>query len=341
MDYLSFVLCLLLAWIVIHLFLSNVRRKDDEPNPRRLPPGPPTIPIFGNLFSLGKNPHISLTQLAKTYGPLMTLQLGQVPTVIISSSVMAREALQKQDLYLSNRLVIDAVRALDHHKSSLSFLPVSPEWRKLRKICNSRVFSASKLEMSQNQRKEKMRDLLAYIQKRSEDGLSVDIGQVAFTTTLNMLSSTFFSLDLGDPCTKYASEFRKTVRGALGELGKPNFADYFPLLKKMDPQGIRRRTSIHFGKMIDLFNTIIEQRLQGKRPLESLPGDDFLDGLLGINQTDSEEIEVSKIPHLLLVVNFTFDILSILFPALLLKENLTCLPCRTYLVQELTQHRAL
>lgn len=297
MDYLSFVLCLLLAWFAIHFLVSA--RKGNESNPRRLPPGPPTLPIFGNLFSLGTKPHVSLTELAKTYGPLMSLQLGQMPTVVVSSAIMAREALQKNDLSLSNRPVIDAVRALNHQQASLIWLSMSPLWRNFRKICKSEIFSADKIDASQSVRRRKVRDLLDYIQKQSFAGSAVDIGQVAFTTTLNLLSSTFFSVDLGDPSSELASEFRKTIRGIMEEVGKPNFADYFPLLQKIDPQGIRRRISVHFKKMIDLFNTMIDQRLQGTRPPGSLQGNDVLDALLRFNQENPEEIKLSAIRHLL------------------------------------------
>lgn len=101
---LSFLLCLVLGWAAIHLLLSKTK-KGSECNARTLPPGPPTIPIFGNLFNLGSKPHISFAQLAKTYGPLITLHLGQVTTVIISSAAVAKEALQKNDLSFSNRNV--------------------------------------------------------------------------------------------------------------------------------------------------------------------------------------------------------------------------------------------
>uniref|UniRef100_A0A803M8S6 Cytochrome P450 n=2 Tax=Chenopodium quinoa TaxID=63459 RepID=A0A803M8S6_CHEQI len=300
MDYLSFVLCLLLSWAAIHFLFSNVR-KSRESNPRNLPPGPPTLPIFGNLFSLGAKLHVSLAELAKSYGPLMTLQLGQVTTVIVSSAAMAKEVLQKNDLHLSNRPVIDAVRALDHHHNSIIWMSLSPLWRNLRKITNSEVFSAHKLDRSQGLRREKVRDLLNYVRKQSEAGLTVDIGQVAFTTSLNLLSNSFFSMDLGDPKSENACNFRDTTRGIMEELGKPNFADYFPILKKIDPQGIRRRTSLHFGKLIDFFNIIIDQRLQGKRlPGSTIQGNDVLDTLLGISQEKSEELPLSTIPHLLM-----------------------------------------
>lgn len=136
----------------------------------------------------------------------------------------------------------------------------------------------------------------------------MNIGQAAFTTSLNLLSKTFFSVDLGDPTSQLSCEFRKTVQGVMEEAGKPNFADYFPLLRKMDPQGIRQRMTLHFGKMLDLFNTIIEQRLQGKRPSTSEQGNDVLDALLGLNQEKTEEIDPSKIPYLLQVFGFLFSV---------------------------------
>ncbi|KAL2902394.1 Geraniol 8-hydroxylase [Bienertia sinuspersici] len=299
MDYLSFVLCLLLSWITLHLILSNVKKTSNS-NTRKLPPGPPTIPIFGNLFSLGTKPHISLTELAKRYGPLMTLQFGSVPTVVISSAPMAKEALQRNDLSLSSRMVIDAVSALNHHENSVVWLPYSPKWRKLRKICTSQVFATSRLDASQSLRKSKVQDMVSYVKKCSEADVAVDIWQAAFTTTLNLLSSTFFSVDLGDPTSEKSHDFKEIVRGMMEEGGKPNFADYLPFLKKIDPQGIRRRMSVHFRKMIDVFNSMIDQRLQGKGPSNSVQINDVLDALLGINQEKKEDIEPSTIPDLLL-----------------------------------------
>ncbi|KAK9668241.1 hypothetical protein RND81_13G044000 [Saponaria officinalis] len=295
MDYLTIVVCLLPLWLAIHLLLSTANK-----NSKTLPPGPPQLPVFGNLFSLGNKPHVALAELSKTYGPLIMLRLGRVPTVVISSSTMAKEALQKNDISFSTRNVLDAVSAHKHNENSVAWLPSGPEWRNLRKICDSQVFSTSRLEASQSLRRNKVKYLLSYVEKCSESGEAVDFNQAAFITTLNLLSSTFFSMDMGDPTSEFAREFRVTIRGIMEEIGKSNPADYFPILKIIDPQGIKKRTEYHFGKMLDLFNNMIEQRLKGERPSDATQDNDVLDALLGIDQEKAEEIPNSQIPYLLM-----------------------------------------
>ncbi|KAL9242861.1 hypothetical protein vseg_016819 [Gypsophila vaccaria] len=294
MEYLTIVVCLLPLWVAIHLLLSAAKKAS-----KTLPPGPRPLPIFGSLFSLGNQPHITFAELSKTYGPLMMLRLGRVPTVIISSTNMAREALQKNDISFSTRNVVDAVCAHQHNENSVAWLPLGPGWRNLRKICNSQVFSTIRLDASQSLRRNKVKHLLSYVEKCSKAGEAVDFNQAAFTTTLNLLSSTFFSMDMGDPTSEFARQFRVTIRGIMEETGKSNIADYFPILKIIDPQGIRKRTEYHFGKMLDLFNNMIEQRLKGQRPSGETHDNDVLDALLGIDHEKAEEIPKSQISSLL------------------------------------------
>uniref|UniRef100_A0A0D9VRW4 Cytochrome P450 n=1 Tax=Leersia perrieri TaxID=77586 RepID=A0A0D9VRW4_9ORYZ len=50
-----------------------------------LPPGPRPLPLIGNILDLGAQPHRSLARLAERHGPLMTLRLGAVTTVVAST----------------------------------------------------------------------------------------------------------------------------------------------------------------------------------------------------------------------------------------------------------------
>uniref|UniRef100_A0A5B7BCS3 Geraniol 8-hydroxylase-like n=1 Tax=Davidia involucrata TaxID=16924 RepID=A0A5B7BCS3_DAVIN len=84
------------------------------------------------------------------------------------------------------------------------------------------------------------------------------------------------------------------------EAGKPNLVDYFPVLRKMDPQGIRHRMAIHFGKLIGLFDHMISQRLESRRLHGCLASNDVLDTLLNITEENGDQIDRNHIETMLL-----------------------------------------
>ncbi|XP_059655475.1 geraniol 8-hydroxylase-like [Cornus florida] len=297
MDFLNLLLCFLFSWTLVQALLSIER--GSRTSAGRLPPGPTPLPIIGNLLKLGNKPHKSLAELAKTHGPIMTLRLGQITTVVISSSTMAREILQKQDLSFSNRFIPDALLAHNHGLFSVVWIPVSTRWRNLRKILSSHLFSGQRLDAKQQLRSQKVKELMAYIHKSCQAGAAVDIGRAAFRTTLNLISNTIFSEDLTDTSSDTAQEFKELVWGIMEEAGKPNLVDYFPVLRKFDPLGIRCRLTIHFEKMIGIFNHMINQRLELRRLQGCITRNDVLDTLLNISESNPNEIDQVHIDHML------------------------------------------
>ncbi|GAB2218327.1 hypothetical protein Droror1_Dr00001547 [Drosera rotundifolia] len=294
MAYLIILSWFLMACITFHFLFRRWKPSKSQ----RLPPGPFPLPVLGNIFWVWYRPQKAMANLAKTYGPIMTLEFGHVTTVVVSSPTLAREVLQKNDLAFSGRMVMDVGRALNNHENSMLWLPVSTVWRNLRKICNSYVFSVSKLDGSEYLRQRKVHELVAFVQQSCQKRAPVNIAKAAFVTSLNLLSNTFFSVDLAMYDT--ACEFEDLVWKITVQYSKKNIADLFPILKRfdIDLQGIRHETGIYLGKIISQFNAIIDQRLQDRK-LSSHERNDVLDALLDICENKSEELERSKIPSLL------------------------------------------
>ncbi|KAI9072597.1 hypothetical protein K1719_045433 [Acacia pycnantha] len=86
----------LLGFIITSLFvlLKLTRPTENKPN---LPPSPPKLPILGNIHQLGPLPYRSFRDLSLKYGPLLWLQLGQIPALLVSSADLARELIKNQD----------------------------------------------------------------------------------------------------------------------------------------------------------------------------------------------------------------------------------------------------
>ncbi|GMQ05159.1 hypothetical protein CsSME_00050293 [Camellia sinensis var. sinensis] len=228
MDLFSLLLCVLIICTSVQALISLA--KSSKNSPGKLPPGPTPLPLIGNFLKLSDKPHKSLAELAKIYGPIMTIKLGQVNIVVISSPTMAK------DLCFSNRSIPDNVRAQNHNQFSAAWMPMSTQWRKHRKIYNSHVFAAQQLDANQHLRHQVMQGLIAEVRESCELGVTVDICKAAFRRTFNLLSNTIFSMELSDDRNKdIARELKEAVWSSMEHFGTPNLSDYFPVLKKIDP----------------------------------------------------------------------------------------------------------
>ena len=123
------------------------------------------------------------------------------------------------------------MRALDHHKVSLVWLPTSSQWRTLRKACATNIFPPQKLDSTKILRQRKMQELLEFLQHSCKNDEAIDIGKTTFTTAMNTLSHMLFSKDFARyKMDSPDQEFKKLIENIMEESGKLNVADFFFLL---------------------------------------------------------------------------------------------------------------
>ncbi|KAI9098556.1 hypothetical protein K1719_025181 [Acacia pycnantha] len=280
--------------LVIYLLFSSRRRCKNRP------PGPTALPIIGNLLQVGPKPHQSLSALAKTYGPLLSLQLGSVTVVVASSPAAAKEIFQKNDQSFPNRPILESVAAQPNINDTLAWAPADHRWRNRRRICTTQIFTTQRLDLLQDLRHRNVHQLIKHIQKHSASGTQVDIGELAFATMLNLVSNTVFSVDLVDPEFETAGEFKELVWRIMEDAGKLNLADYFPVLKRFDLQGVRRHVRVSYERLHEIFDDLIQKRLKQREDSSSSNGD-FLDVLLDhCHQEDGSDFTVESIKPLVL-----------------------------------------
>ncbi|XP_057419416.1 cytochrome P450 76T24-like [Lotus japonicus] len=283
----------ILTFFILKLLYNQIQ------NSTNLPPGPRPYPIIGNILELGTNPHIALTKLSKIYGPIMTLKLGSMTTIVISSPQLAKQVLQEHSQIFSSRKVPHAAQIFDNHKFSIVWLPPSAKWRKLRKACATRVFSPQVLDSTKVLRHQKLKELLDFVKEKSIKGEVLDLGEAIFSTVLNSISNTFFSMDLSHSTSDEKSrEFKNIIESCMEDGGKPNVADFFPILRPIDPQGFQARTTNYFVKLAKIVDGIIECRMCSRD--DSKVSNDVLDSLLTEVEGTSSQLSRKEIMHVFL-----------------------------------------
>lgn len=99
----------LLLWVSCVIVTKPRRPRSEKLG--HFPPGPRWWPVVGNIFQLGwAPPHESFAILSRKHGPIMTLWLGSMSTVVISSNNVAREMFKNHDVVLAGRKIYEAMK---------------------------------------------------------------------------------------------------------------------------------------------------------------------------------------------------------------------------------------
>ncbi|XP_052179902.1 probable (S)-N-methylcoclaurine 3'-hydroxylase isozyme 2 [Diospyros lotus] len=233
-------------FLLLLLLLLLILKKHIQSPPSRgqtLPPGPRPWPILGNAMEIGFKPHVSLSNLARVHGPLISLRLGSQLLVVASSPAAATEVLKSQDRLLSGRCAPQAfpISASVLERSSFIWAPECTErWKLLRALCRNELLSAKVLETGAALRERKTAEVVEFLGEK--EGKVMEIGEVVHTLVSNVLSNLCFSKDFIDLRGGVGREFKEIVSAMKKLVITPNVADLYPgLLGKLDPQGLRGR----------------------------------------------------------------------------------------------------
>lgn len=292
-------LMVLLAPTLVVLILGIISRLRRKP----YPPGPRGLPIIGNLMMADQLNHRGLAKLAQSYGGLFHLKMGFVHMMVVSSPEVARQVLQVQDNIFSNRPETIAINYLTYGGADFVFAHCGPFWRMMRKLSVMRLFSRKRTETWQS-----VRDEVDHIVKvlSGRVGSPVNIVEHVFNLTKNVIYRAALGTKMSDGQDKFLAVLQE-----LSQLfGALNIADYIPLLKWADPNGLSDRLVKARSTLGGFIDPIIDDHLKKKKAVnghvkqENKVEDDFdiVDELLNFyteddkvhQQQDSQDIKLTR-----------------------------------------------
>ncbi|KAL9320154.1 hypothetical protein ACSQ67_011993 [Phaseolus vulgaris] len=108
----------------------------------RLPPGPLSVPIFGNWLQVGDDlNHLNLAGIARRFGDIFLLRMGQRNLVVVSSPELAKEVLHTQGVEFGSRTRNVVFDIFTGEGQDMVFTVYGEHWRKMRRIMTVPFFT--------------------------------------------------------------------------------------------------------------------------------------------------------------------------------------------------------
>ncbi|XP_046330039.2 cytochrome P450 2D26-like [Haliotis rufescens] len=166
--------------------------------PPTLPPGPPLLPLLGNLLSLDTDPRMTFRKLRRKYGDIYSIYIFNKPVIVLNGYNTLKDALVKHADVFSSR---PHSFLTDHLLGGRGIVGTSgATWREHRRFAvrtlKELASRSTGLEAKVNQ---EVSHVLASIE--NEGGSSFDCKGVVFIAVANIISSVVFGrrYDYSDP----------------------------------------------------------------------------------------------------------------------------------------------
>ncbi|PIA25186.1 hypothetical protein AQUCO_12300019v1 [Aquilegia coerulea] len=277
-----------LCLTVLFIFLVLHRKQSKSLRP----PSPPKLPILGHLHLLTDMPHHSLSELAHKHGPILFLQLGQVPTLIVSSARLAREILKTHDHVFCSRPQLISAQYLSFGCSDITFSSYGPYWRQARKICVTELLSPRRVNSFQLIRDEEVNRLLCSVSAMS--GGETDMSNRFFVLANDVLCRVAFGKRFIGDSNRLPEILTETQALFAGF----SIGDFYPRLEWVNSiSGLKRRLTKNLNDLRTVCDEIISEHIEKRNVTTDISSsggqEDFVDVLLRVQKSGDLEVPIT------------------------------------------------
>ncbi|XP_051136969.1 premnaspirodiene oxygenase-like [Andrographis paniculata] len=269
-------LCQSLFYFFILYFLFRQFWTSDHHN---LPPGPRKLPLIGNLHHLsGALPHHALRALARKHGPLMSLKLGELRTVVVSSSQLAEQITRTNDAAFAGRVELMLPRIVLYNSSDMASAQYGEYWRTMRKLCILEFLNHRKIRGFFGLMQTEVLRMVDRLNAESSAGDPVNVTEKILSVECGIICRA----TVGRVWTKdQETSLIRIIKEAVAIAGVFNFVDVFPSMKLLHFVSVGSRRKLE--RMHERIDAVLEEIIEHHRDKKMcVNGDDVEEDMIDI-----------------------------------------------------------
>ena len=221
----------------------------------------------------------------------MFLQLGSIPTLVVSSSDMAKEIFKNRDLVFSGRPILYAANRIGYNGSAMAFAPYGEYWKEIRKIVILELLSSRRVQSFQAVRFEEVKLLLHSIALSCGP---VNLSELTLSLTNNVICRIAFGKRYEGAEGNDASKFYEMVRETQELLGGFCLIDFFPRLGWLNKfNGLESRLEKNFKELDNFYDKVIKEHVDDYDETLGVEYEDLVDVLLRVQKDQNQAIAIS------------------------------------------------
>ncbi|XP_051831090.1 cytochrome P450 1B1 isoform X2 [Antechinus flavipes] len=281
--------------VAVHLSQYILRRCRRLPGAGCSPPGPFQWPLIGNVVEVGNIPHLSFTRLARRYGDVFQIRLGNCPVVVLNGERAIRQALVQQGSTFASRPPFPSFHVVSNGLS-LAFNKYSEIWKMQRRVAHGtvRAFSTghvrSRRVLEQHVLSE-ARELVMLLVQGSAGGAFLNPGPLTVVAVANVMSAVCFGCRYSHSDEEFRELLSHNERFSR-TVGAGSLVDVLPWLQRF-PNPVR--TAYRDFKKInhDFYSFVLDKFLKHRTSLKpGAPPRDMMDAF--IHTVGKEEESTGK-----------------------------------------------
>ncbi|KAH6798530.1 hypothetical protein C2S51_035014 [Perilla frutescens var. frutescens] len=189
----------------------------------------------------------------------MSMKLGSVPVIVVSSPEMAKEILKTHDLAFCSKPSVLGQQKLSYNGSDIGFAPYSESWRELRKICVVHLFSNKQVQSFRPIREEEVFRMIGNLSATASSGGVANLSEITLSLTSSLICRAAFGKKISDERESRFDELMIECQAMQVGFFVSNYLPWFGWVDKLS--GMISRLDRVFKDLDEFFQELIDEHL--------------------------------------------------------------------------------